>query len=183
VELGELEAAVQAHPAVATAVVLPYDDEQRGQVLVAWYTGRDGRTPAADEVRESTASRLPAALVPVAFTAVAALPRTANGKLDVAALPQPFGDDPAAGRSDAGDAEPSGPIEPLIAEAWQEVLGRDRVLATDDFFTLGGHSLMALKVVATLRRRLGMTVPTTMVYQHPRLRDLAAQLTVRLASS
>lgn len=177
VELGEIEAAVQAHPGVGTAVVLPHEGPS-GEVLVAWYTSRNGQQPDASEVCESVASRLPSMLVPAAFTAVASLPRTPNGKLDVAALPTPFPAQDA--QPDADDTEPAGPIEPLIAEAWREVLGRDRVLATDNFFTLGGHSLMALKVVATLRRRLGMTVPTKMVYRHPRLRDLAAQLTTQL---
>jgi amino acid adenylation domain-containing protein len=182
VELGEIEDAVRAHPAVSTAVVLARDGAG-GQRLVAWYTGRDGDPPAASEVRDAAASRLPTALVPVAFIPVPGrLPRTANGKLDVAALPDLFPDGPVSDTDDIADeAEPTGPIEPLIAEAWREVLGRDRVLATDDFFTLGGHSLMALKVVTTLRRRLGMVVPTKMVYRHPRLRDLAAELTSRLS--
>ncbi len=176
VELGEIEAAMCSHPEVETAVVLPRDGA-RGSLLVAWYTGRDGRPPAESDVRDAVADRLPAALVPVVFTPVVGqLPRTANGKLDVAALPDPTRET----ENIADGADPTGPIEPLIAEAWREVLGRDQVLATDDFFALGGHSLMALKVVTTLRRRLGMVVSTKMVYRHPRLRDLAAELTCRL---
>lgn len=174
VELGEVEAAIQAHPGIGAAGVAVHVDEHRGPVLVAWYAGRGGTAPEPEAVRAIVSRLLPAALVPAVFTPLRALPRTVNGKLDTAALPAPVLGGPATGRA-AGD-EPSGPIEPLIARAWQEVLGTEHVLATDDFFQLGGHSLMALKVVSTLRRRLGITASTRMVYQHPRLRDLASHL-------
>jgi amino acid adenylation domain-containing protein len=161
VELGEVEAAVAAHPDLATAVATI----RRGE-LTAYYVAR--RAPEPDGLRTFCAQALPEHLVPSVFVEVEAIALTANGKVDYDALPDP---EPA---ESGGAIEPSGRYEELIAEVWAEVLDRRRVGADDDFFALGGHSLVALRVVARLKRELGLAVPTREVYRHPRLRDLAA---------
>jgi hypothetical protein len=105
------------------------------------------------------------------LTALDALPLGVGGKVDRNALPEPAAEQGSA--ADGEDPTPTGRFEESIAEAWREVLGRDEVLATDDFFALGGHSLVALRVVADLKKRHGVVIRTKTVYEHPRLRDLA----------
>lgn len=173
IEPGEIEAVLATHEDVSAVVVRVHTDASLGPVLVAYYTRTGSDDVPAQELRELLADRVPDYMVPSAFVAMAAMPRTANGKIDAAALPTPVigtVSEPADG------AEPAGEVEEVIAHTWAEVLGRESVSATDDFFALGGHSLVALRVVAQLRRRLGVVVPTGLVYQHPRLRDLAARV-------
>ncbi|MEU3574413.1 phosphopantetheine-binding protein, partial [Kitasatospora sp. NPDC036755] len=176
VELGEIEAAVAAHPQVARAVVVTRPDGLVEPELVAYCIPAEddecGARFDVEQVRDHAARLLPDFMLPSWFVPLAHLPLTANGKLDLSALPDPRkADAGAAEPSDGGD--PHGEIEELIAQVWAEVLGRERIGADDDFFALGGHSLMALRVVARIKRVLGLSVPTRQVYRHPRLRDLA----------
>jgi amino acid adenylation domain-containing protein len=163
IELGEIESMLQAEPGVIAAAVVVRDDGPLGQRLVAYHVGPDGST---ERLRAAAAAALPDFMVPTEFVQLAELPRTANGKLDIAALPAPAADSPTG-------AEPAGEFEELIADVWSEVLGRDQVSADDDFFALGGHSLVALRVVARLKKGFGLTMSTKDVYRHPRLSDLA----------
>ncbi|MFZ3494400.1 non-ribosomal peptide synthetase [Streptomyces sp. 5.8] len=172
VELGEIEAALTDHPAVAAAVVVVRQDAA-GATLAGYVVPRPGAALDREELRGHIAARLPAYMVP-SLTELAGLPLAVGGKVDRTALPEPAGRAAADGAAQAG-ALPEGEFEVTVAEAWQEVLGRDGVLATDDFFALGGHSLMALRVVANLKRRLGVVIPTKLVYKHPVLRDLARE--------
>ncbi|WP_078861064.1 non-ribosomal peptide synthetase [Streptomyces rubellomurinus] len=169
VELGEIEAALRSCAGVAAAVVTVR--QVAGEpALVAHYVPATGAALTADGLREHTAAALPGHLVPSAFVALDALPTTVNGKVDLRALPEP---EAATDRSGPGPDAPGGEIEELIAGVWSEVLGRDGIRPDDDFFALGGHSLVALRVVARLRKRLGIVLPTKDIYRHPRLRDLA----------
>src|SRR3954468_2055322 len=113
------------------------------------------------------AERLPPHLVPSAIIALDALPLTANGKVDRAALPDPQPAERTTARA------PQTPTEARIASLWAELLGlaagRD-----DDFFALGGHSLVATRVVAHLRRDLGVEIPLQSLFEHPTVAALAA---------
>ncbi|WP_405059156.1 non-ribosomal peptide synthetase [Kribbella sp. NBC_01505] len=172
VELGEIEAVVSTHPAVAEAVATIRDVPNIGPQLVVYYRPAEAAALPAAVLREHSLGRLPGAILPADFVAVESFPTTPAGKLDVAALPDP-GSLPSGATA---DTLPSTPIELLIADVWAEVLGRDTILATDHFFVLGGHSIVALQVVATVRRQLGVSLSTHEVYRHPRLRDLATRI-------
>ncbi|MEU6221877.1 non-ribosomal peptide synthetase [Streptomyces sp. NPDC047022] len=174
IELGEVEAAVASHALVTTAVVTDYRDPALGSQLVAYYLGDESLT--ADELRAHCAPVLPEFMVPSVFVAVDAVPLTVNGKVDWAALPAPD-----VAPADAEIVEPCSVVEKLIAEVWANVLGRDRISADDNFFALGGHSLVALRVIGRIKRELGVTLRTKEVYQHPELRELAAFVEARLA--
>jgi amino acid adenylation domain-containing protein len=126
--------------------------------------------PSAGKLRAFLAERLPAAMVPSHLIAVAALPRTPNGKLDRGALPPPA---PAEGAA-AADAPPAGETEELLAALWREVLGVAAVGREDDFFALGGHSLAITRLLARVEESLGVTLPVREVFRSPRLLDLAA---------
>ncbi|HEX6747471.1 MAG TPA: amino acid adenylation domain-containing protein [Longimicrobium sp.] len=162
IEPGEVEAALAALPGVREAAVA-----LRGERLVAWVAG-DEDAVAADALARALRARLPEAMVPSVFATVDALPRTAGGKIDRRALPDPA---PAAA---AEFVEPRTETERAIAEIWRQVLGIDRVGAEDSFFAAGGHSLLAMQVASRVKAALETDVPLRVLFDHPRLCDLAA---------
>ncbi|WP_308408796.1 non-ribosomal peptide synthetase [Streptomyces sp. AC627_RSS907] len=168
VEPGEIESVLTSHPGVAHAVVVSHGTHS-DQRVVAYYIPAAVAAPSPDHLRKHAAQTLPDHMVPSACVKVDELPLTPNGKLDVAALPDPD----AVRREDGPGAEPQGELQRFIAQVYAEVLGRDRISADDDFFALGGHSLMALRLVARLKKNLRLVVPVKEVYRHPRVRDLA----------
>jgi amino acid adenylation domain-containing protein len=174
IELGEIETALAAHPAVAQAAVL-LRRGPAGPRLVAWVVpgpGQGGEDLAA-ELRAWLKARLPEPMVPAAFVRLAELPLTANGKLDRAALPEP-----ETSRREPGDfwVAPRSALEREIAAVWQEVLGVERVGAEDNFFDLGGHSLLLVDAQARLAARLGREVPLLELFRHPNVAALARHL-------
>jgi amino acid adenylation domain-containing protein/non-ribosomal peptide synthase protein (TIGR01720 family) len=174
VEPGEVEAALRAHPAVRQAVVIGRG-EGAAASLCAYVV--PASTPAAPrELRAYLAQRLPDALVPADVVVLAALPLTANGKVDRAALPPPD----AAGRADEAPAGARGPVEEAIAAVFAEVLGRDRVGPRDGFFALGGHSLLATQVVARVRRAFGVELPLRRIFESPTAAALAEHVEAAL---
>ncbi|MDQ3982113.1 MAG: amino acid adenylation domain-containing protein, partial [Actinomycetota bacterium] len=136
IEPAEVQAALRRHPSVEEAVVAPASDAS-GRILVAYLTGAP--VPSVSELRAFLAERLPAHMIPAAFVPLDELPLTPAGKVDRAALPAPGPQRPDLGH---GYEEPVTETEKLLAEIWSEVLGVERVGRTDNFFDLGGHSLL-----------------------------------------
>jgi acyl carrier protein len=170
VELGEVEAALLGCPGIRAAAATVHRDASGTATLVGYHVSDPGTQPA--DVTAWLAGRLPDHMVPTALVPLAELPLTASGKVNRDALPEPG----IATTDDLGYVAPSGPIEELIAGVWAEVLNLDRVGATDNFFDLGGHSLLAIRVVARVKKRMKLTLPTTVVFERPRLRDLAGYI-------
>ncbi|WP_371483424.1 amino acid adenylation domain-containing protein [Kitasatospora sp. NBC_00315] len=168
IEPAEIENALTGHPAVARAAVVVRD----GRRLVGYVVPRQGAAPATAALREHLAARLPAYMVPDALVLVDALPLTANGKPDLAALPEPDGD-AGAGREYLA---PRTDAEALVVELWQEVLGVPRVGALDDFFELGGDSLLVTRVAARIRAGVGLDVPIRAVFESATPAALAARI-------
>ncbi|MGK5629122.1 amino acid adenylation domain-containing protein, partial [Streptomyces sp. URMC 123] len=170
IELGEIQAALADHPDVADAAVVvredtPGDKRLIGYAVPARAPGDGGATAAA--LREHTATRLPAHMVPSAVVLLDRLPLTANGKLDRTALPAP--DRPAAG----GGRLPRGPREEQLCALFAEVLGLPAVGVDDNFFDLGGHSLLAVRLVARVRAALGADIGIATLFQAPTVAALA----------
>jgi amino acid adenylation domain-containing protein len=162
VEPGEVEAALRAHPGVREAVVLALGEGEAAR-LVGYVTPAGVDVEAA---RAGLAARLPAYLVPAALAALDELPRTANGKVDRGALPDP--ETPAA-----AFVLPRTPTEEAIAAIWSEVLRRSQVGAHDDFFALGGHSLRAMQVLTRIEARFGVMLPMKTLFTSPTVAGLA----------
>ncbi len=178
VEPGEIEAVLELHPGVERAVVLPVAGTRPGADarLVAYLIPRHGEPEAADREALLTflGERLPAYMLPADFLWLPALPLTANGKIDVQALPTP---ETAAPGEEQGTYEaPRSAEERLVAEAFGEVLDQPQVGREDDFFLLGGHSLLAFRVAHAIRQKSGRELPVTAVMGHPVVRELAARL-------
>ncbi|MFD9410731.1 non-ribosomal peptide synthase/polyketide synthase [Streptomyces sp. NPDC059989] len=163
IELGDIEAALLSHPPVERAAVLMREDRPGDKRLVAYVVSPEGDSPS---LRAHLAETLPEYMVPGAVVVLDALPLTPNGKLDRRALPAPVRVTLPDGRA------PRTPLEERLCGFYAEVLGLDAVTVDDDFFTLGGTSLSATRVVARAARE-GLTVP---------IRDLFRMRTVaRLA--
>lgn len=168
IELGEIEAALCATTGASQAVVLL--DATQGEPRLRAFVELP-RTLDADAAQQALARRLPGYMVPAEINALPALPRTANGKVDARALLAMAG----STRRAPYDA-PRGHVEGTIAALWEELLGQRAIGRDDDFFALGGHSLLVVKLVHRLRSALQVDLPVSAVFQHPTLAQLAERI-------
>lgn len=162
VEPGEVEAHLTTHPAVSQAVVVGREDVPGHQRLVAYIVfATGGSMQSQAEMRRFLEERLPSYMVPSGIVALERLPRTLNGKVDRAALPAPRSEQPV----DKTVQRPNGSVASVIAEAFAKVLTIHQVGETEDFFELGGNSLLAVQLLAQLRARLGIELPLSAVFE------------------
>jgi acyl-CoA synthetase (AMP-forming)/AMP-acid ligase II len=175
IEPGEIEARLAEHPGVREVVVVVREDARGEKRLVAYVVG--GEAAGAEALRAHLGQTLPAYMVPSAFVRLDALPLTPNGKVDRGALPAPEGDAPAR----AYEA-PAGKVEQGLAEIWAELLGVERVGRGDDFFLLGGHSLLGVQMISRVRQAMEVELSLAAVFEAPVLSALADRiLDLRLA--
>ncbi|WP_338885886.1 non-ribosomal peptide synthase/polyketide synthase [Rhodococcus sovatensis] len=169
IELGEIEAAMRALDVLADAVVILYSDPHTGDRLVGYLVPSASATVDIEDVRTALSSSLPSYMVPSDFVVLAALPLNANGKLDRVALPAPV--------FEASEFRaPTNPIEEIVARVYSELLGVARVGLDDDFFALGGNSLVATQLVARLGAALDASISVRSVFEAPKVGALAARV-------
>ncbi|HEX6287623.1 MAG TPA: amino acid adenylation domain-containing protein, partial [Herpetosiphonaceae bacterium] len=179
VELEEIAATLDQHPAVRDRVVLVREDEPGSKEIVAYVVlGHERCTPT--ELHQFLSAKLPQYMVPSAFVLLDALPLTPNGKVDRRALPAPeregIGLLDLDGLEDA-DAllEPAHtPTEAALIAIWSDVLKRAGIGTHDNFFELGGHSLLATQIIARVRAAFGVDVPLRRLFEAPTIAALAA---------
>ena len=163
IELGEIESVLGQHQAIRESVVVAREDMPGDKRLVAYLVTAGEPAVSPSELRSFLGERLPDYMIPSAFVLLDALPLTSNGKVDRGALPDP---DPTRFTSKETYEPPRTPIESLIAELWQDVLHVDHIGVHDNFFDLGGHSLLCLPVTMRLEKRLGVRVTARdLIYQ------------------
>ncbi|WP_341720548.1 amino acid adenylation domain-containing protein [Micromonospora sp. FIMYZ51] len=176
IELGEIIACLNEHPGVRTCAVVVRADRPGNRQLVAYVVPVDGQPePELRADLDQLARRtLPEYMLPSAYLMLPDLPLTTNGKLDRAALPAPGIEDYAA-RESGGHAAPAAGTERTLASIWADLLGfdTDRISRHDNFFTLGGHSLLITVLVARLRE-VGLHLAVRDVFRDPTLAGLAA---------
>jgi amino acid adenylation domain-containing protein len=173
IEPGEIEAVLAAQPQVESAAVALQDMDSRGRALVAFLVARPGHASSLEGLRAALAARLPRAMIPSRFVWLDALPRTLGGKLDRRAL--------AALRVRAGDAPrepPVGATEQAVAALWQQLLQVTELSRHDDFFALGGNSLLLTQLAEAFAQR-GWTLEPGALFASPTIAMLAAAIDAR----
>jgi amino acid adenylation domain-containing protein len=171
IELEEIEAALARHPAVAQTAAAVREDVAGDRRLVAYVVPRTaGAEPEPGELRSELQRTLPEFMVPALFVTLPALPLTANGKVDRAALPAPEAVRPKV------YVEPETALERAIAEVVATALGVERVGRHDNFFDLGGHSLLMIRAAGLIEQRLGHKVQVLELFRFSTVAALAAHL-------
>lgn len=170
IELGEIQSILEQHPQIRQAVVLARENQAGGKKLVAYAAAR-GATPAIEPLRDFMRARLPEYMVPAAFVFLDHLPLTPHGKIDVKALPAETPERPALSNA---FSPPVTEAERALAAIWSEVLGVDRVGIDDNFFVLGGDSILSIRVVASAQEQ-GLNLDVSQLFQHQTIRELARQ--------
>src|SRR5215831_13586236 len=175
IELDEIEARLAEHPAVREVVVVARKEAPSDKRLVTYYTtslndGSEANAPSAEQLRTYLSASLPEYMVPAAYVRLEAWPLTPNGKLDRKALPAPEMISTAAWRA------PRTPQEEILCSLFAEVLGLEKVGLDDNFFNLGGHSLMATRLVSRIRTILGVELALRTLFEFPSVGGLGPRL-------
>jgi amino acid adenylation domain-containing protein len=172
IEPGEIETLLALHPEVAQAAVVARPDPSGEQRLVGYMVATAGSTLEAAVLRRFLATELPEYMIPSAFVVLPELPLTPNGKIDRKALPAPENRMIAT----ASYVSPQNETEAAIVAIWQEVLKIDRVGRHDNFFDLGGHSLLVVQVQTRLQKKFSRNIMLIELFQHPTVAALGTFL-------
>ncbi len=172
IELGEIESVLKKHPDIETALVVARQ-EPNGQRLVAYLIAMQDGRPTHLALRQYLQSKLPNFMIPAAFVFLKTMPLTPNGKVDRKALPKPETDQPTR---TSPHLRPAGQTEEAIAGIWREALQLEQVGRHDNFFDLGGNSLLLVKVHYNLQNSVGRKIPIVQLFTHTTIHDLASYL-------
>jgi amino acid adenylation domain-containing protein len=173
VELGEIEAVLGQHPIVQEVAIRAWQDSAGQARLAAYVVPVPGQNPTPHDLRNFLKQKLPAYMVPAAMVFLDTMPLTANGKVNRRALPRPE----ESREVDTAFVAPRTPVEQHLAEIWAQVLRLPQVGIHDDFFALGGHSLMAIQIVSRIRQRLQVELPVQALFETPTIAELAVTIT------
>jgi amino acid adenylation domain-containing protein len=170
VESREVEMLLARHPAVSEALVMSQEDVTGEIRLVGYIVSKNGKPPTADELKTYLRQQLAEYMVPSAYVTLERIPLTANGKVDRKALPLADISQPLV---ESEYVMPRTDLEKSLAACWAELLPAQRVGVHDNFFDLGGHSLIAMRVVLQIRESLGIDLPLRRLFESPTVASLA----------
>jgi amino acid adenylation domain-containing protein len=173
IELGEIEAAIVTHPAVVQACVIAHSEAGGNPRLAAYYVAQPGKEPTTREMSEFLASRLPAQMMPAFYQRLAIFPLTPNGKVDRAALPAPSAGSNLPDRRSLAAATS---MEDFVASVWRVVLNAQAVSLDDNFFDVGGTSLLLIAVRTGIQEQLDRQIPIDWMFEYTTIRALAKRL-------
>ena len=173
IELAEIQSVLLQHPQVSAAVVMVQVDAADEKRLVAYVVSADEQHVSSGELRQFLQGKLPSYMLPSAFVQLSALPLTANGKLNRRALPAPEG---TRDELPGAYVAPRDQIELQLAHIWEEILEVRPIGITDNFFDLGGHSFLALRLTSRLQKQFGRELPLASLFQGGTIQDLASIL-------
>ncbi len=179
VEPEGIELLLSRHPGVQHAAVLAQEDKTGEKRLVAYVVPQEKTEPGIAELRGYLEGSLPAYMLPSVFVMLDAMPRLPNGKVNRRALPTPEGARPDL---EVAYVPPSTPVEEVLVEMWARSLGVERLGVDDDFFDLGGHSLIATRLVSKVRRAFQVEIPLRELFEAPTVADLAERVEAALLS-
>ncbi|HSX91436.1 MAG TPA: amino acid adenylation domain-containing protein [Hydrogenophaga sp.] len=163
IELGEIETVLSRHPGIKSNVVHVREDTPGDQRLVAYVVPTPGATPEAEAMRATLRAQLPEYMVPNQFVVLEAFPLTPNGKVDRKALPVPEASAPSEA-DEVAEALMS-PVQRQVAALWRGILKLDRVGLHANFFDIGGHSLLLVRLQAAIKREFGQEIPLVELFQ------------------
>lgn len=178
IELGEIEAVLQRHPSVQAAVAKVIGAKPQDAYLAAYVVLDAQNPPSSEALHNYLSAYVPSYMLPSRWVVLAAMPLSANGKINRAALP-----DPEPHSHSRNQAAPSSAMECLLAQHWCAILGLEQVRLGDHFFELGGNSFAAVRLVMSLSEQLGRDIAITQLVQAPILEDLAALLEAEQAQA
>jgi amino acid adenylation domain-containing protein len=170
IELGEVESVLAGHPGIQRAVAAIHVDPVGSKQLVAYVQPKVGAGLRVGDLHEFARARLLPAMVPSHFIVIDQLPLTPNGKVDRPSLPAP---DFTQSRDEAHYVAPQSDTEKKLATIWRRLLQLDRVGVNDNFFDVGGHSLLGIQVFAEIEREFGAAPPLASLFQFPTVEGLA----------
>ena len=173
IELGEVETALSSHFAIWRAAAAVREDAAGKERLVGYFVPRKGSSPRISELREFLKTKLPEYMLPSSLIRMESLPMAPSGKVDREALPKPGDSRPEL---EQPFVAPRTPVEEVIAGIWGEVLGLNRIGVHDNFFDLGGHSLVATQVISRMRQALQVEIPLASLFSLPTISALAERL-------
>ena len=173
IELGEIESVLREYQSVKDAVVIALEDKGNEKRLVAYVVTEQDASRNVSELRSHLKERLPEYMIPSAFVYLDALPLTSHGKIDRRALPAPDAERPALAETFIA---PQTTTEKRLASIWTKLLGINRAGINDNYFELGGDSLLATQLVSQVRRVFEVELPLVDLFQHPTLAELAASI-------
>ena len=180
IELGEIESVLKDQGCIRKALVVAREDTPGGKRLVAYVVPEDGRNPTGSELRSFLREKLPEYMVPSACVFLDEFPLTPNGKIDRKALPEP---DTGRPLGEEAYVAPQTDAEKALAAIWSEILRLEDVGTQDNFFNLGGHSLMAIRMISRIRSEFHVNLTLPAIFKHQTLEALAGQIeTLRWAS-
>jgi amino acid adenylation domain-containing protein len=173
IEVGEIEVVLGQHPTVGEVVVVPGEDFHGDRQLVAYLVTIENPSPSLYDIRSFLKQKLPEYMIPSAFEFLDALPRTPNGKVDHPRLPKP---NLERSRLETKFVAPGTQIEKELSMIWSEVLGLERVGINDNFFDLGGHSLLMIRVLRRLQEIVDQNISMITLFQYPTIGSLCNYL-------
>ncbi len=170
IELGEIESAMTQYPTISDNVVLVREDAPGDKKLVAYIVKRENQETDLPELRQFLRTKIPDYMVPTAFVFIDQFPLTPNGKIDRKALPAPLD----SGQENTKDyIEPKTDTEKKLALIWVELLKLKRVGTDENFFEIGGHSMIAVTLMIRIEKELGIRLPLATLFDHSNIRDMA----------
>ncbi|MGH9761481.1 MAG: phosphopantetheine-binding protein, partial [Blastocatellia bacterium] len=169
IETAEIEAALIRHTSVHKSLVMVAEDQSGRKRLIAYVVAPNGSPQLKDELRSHLKEALPAFMVPAAFVILDRLPLLPNGKIDRRALPAP--DDPVIGRGQY--LAPREGVQQLLVDIWSQVLGIERIGVNDNFFEIGGDSILSILIIAKANQQ-GVRLTPRDLFEHQTVAELAA---------
>jgi amino acid adenylation domain-containing protein len=177
IELGEIVATLNRFPGIQTNIVVVREDGNRGSTLVAYVVAAPDACLTESELRDYLGKHLPEYMIPTLFVLAHELPVTANGKPDKAALPAPCADNIIANGSLAAAAiNNDNGVQQRVSELVASMLGRPSIAADEDFFMLGGHSMLGVELVARIRDMFGVRLTLRQLFTSPTVAALSAEI-------
>jgi amino acid adenylation domain-containing protein len=173
IELGEIETVLSQHPAVREVVVIARENLPGDKRLVAYFIAAQATAPTLSELRGFLKEKLPDYMIPSAFMRLDAMPLTPNGKVDRRALPPP---DTITPMLEQAFVAPRDSLELRLVQMWEDILNIHPIGVTDDFFNLGGHSLLVVHLMARIQSLFGRSLPLSAIFRGATVEHLASIL-------